>query len=210
MPEEPQSQPAPQPQNPPVFMPPAAVPQQPIVAPTPINTVQSPTEGATTFTNDVPQPQATTPQADIASQQPSTSADKVWISKEEYQRLQQAESTAAVSGSIAKPEKLFGSLQIVTSVTEAIALILGLMWQSTYYSTFLVAPALIILALTGMFTWIDYTQASKAGGYVKRHKGRNIFLLVCSILILALPVLMPLVMILIFMIVCASGGCKGS
>lgn len=208
MPEEPQ--PVPQPQTPPVFMPPAAVPQQPTIVPAPIDPVQPPIESIAAFTNDAPQPQVTTPQADIVSQQASMAADKVWISKEEYQRLQQAESTAVVSGNIAKPEKLFGSLQIVTSITAAIALILGLMWQSTYFSTFLVGPALIILALTGMFTWIDYTQASKAGGFVKRHKGRNVFLLVCSILVLALPVLMPIVMILIFMIVCASGGCKGS
>lgn len=214
MPEEPQPQlqPAPQPQNPPVFMPPVTVPQQPIIAPTPIDPVQSPVESTVSFANDTPQSQVTTPQADIASQQVSASTDKVWISKEEYQRLQQAESTAVVSGGVgaAKPEKLFGKLQIVTSATAAIGLVLGLVGQSSYLSNFLVGPSLIILALTGIFTWLDYAQASKAGGYVKRHRGRNIFLLVCSILVLTLPVVMPLAMIFIFMIVCMSGGCKGS
>jgi hypothetical protein len=195
MPEEPQSH-----NNPPAFIPPVSPTPPPQPATTPI--APSPQQAV--------QPIAapTTPESSVAS--PAT--ETAWISKEEYQRLQQAEVAQQVTA-MAKPEKIFGTLPIITSTLAALALLAGLLAANSnfsYFSSFFITPSLIVLTLTGAFAWYDYVQASKAGGYVKRHKARNVVMLICSILLIAMPILLPAIMIVIFMIVCATGGCKGS
>lgn len=209
MPEE--SQPQSESQNPPAFVPPAQ-PQQPAATPVvPVASVQSPVQSGAPVVESMTEPQLVSPQLSPVAYQAPIDDSKQWISKDEYQRLQQAEVAAQAMGSGAKPEKLFGTIQIVTAAIAAISLIIGLIAsQSSYFGGMLIWPSLVMLTLMGIFTWHDYAQASKAGGYIKRHKARNVFFLVCSIIILTLPILLPVAILCIIMIVCVGGGCKGS
>jgi hypothetical protein len=201
MPEEPQTpttQPQPQPQPYGAPQPPEQVSASTVpVAPAP---VQNP-EPVVAPGMDVSQPAISTPQSNPVG-------DQVWISKEEYQRLQQADAQVVAGGNGEKQGKLFGVLQIITACLAAIALLIGLTAQS-YFGALLITPSLIILALMGIFTLVDYARASKAGGYIKSHKARNITMLVLAAIVLILPALIPIGLVLMFMVMCA-GGCQGS
>jgi hypothetical protein len=135
--------------------------------------------------------------------------DKVWISKEEYARLTQAQNAQhrAVFTSNPPPQKLFGAVQTVTAVTAALGVLLGLIGGGT--ASFFLVPSLIILVLMGVFTFRDYTKA-KTDGYVAPHKGRNNTLLILSLVVLASPVLMIVFFVLLISLSCAGGACRGS
>jgi len=156
------------------------------------------------------QPALVAPVAPVTAQVPAAS-DQVWISKEEYQRLQQAQVIASHDPAVAemKPAKLISGVQIAAGITAAIGLMVGLIGQSTFFGL-LIAPSLVVLAIMGAFTLHDYLKAKKPGAVLKPHKARNGVLLTAAIIVLALPLLLPVFLILIFMITCAGGGCKGS
>lgn len=163
----------------------------------------------------VPSPQAA-PVADVPAEvEPSSgpaaapAADSVWISREEYQRLKQAEAAQAKS-STKGPAKLFGGMQIATSSLAAVGLVLSLTMSQESTIMFAFAPAsLIILALTGGFTLMDYWQA-KSTGQIREHKVRNILMLIFAILCFAVPFVYPAIGLLFFLLVCGFGGCRGS
>ena len=136
------------------------------------------------------------------------SDDKVWVSKEEYQRLQQT-PTPVVTNGVAKVPKLFSGLQIAATAVAAVALIVGLVSIERGLS-WIIVPAVIVLLLNGIFTLTDYLASKKPGYIVRTHKARNIILLVAACLVLASPVLFIGVILVVFLIICSTGGCNGT
>lgn len=187
--------------TPPSFTPPAAEPAIPAQDATPAFAPTTPGDSA------VPQPPTSAPSAP----QSEVADDKVWISKEEYQRLQQSQVIASRNPEqvVGKTARLIGKMQIVTAATASIALILGLMMQSSFGDIFMF-PSLLILALLAGFTVHDYLQRKKPGASMATHKSRNVTLLVLSLVVLGSPVLIIIFFILLFTIMCAGGGCQGT
>ena len=169
-----------------------------------------PTPAAPSVTPPVPAvPAPEAPAAVVpASTIPTANDDKVWVSKEEYQRLQQTAAPVAVGGTPKVP-KLFSGLQIATTAIAAMALLIGLVSFDRGLN-WLIVPAVIVLLLNGIFTWTDYLASKKPGYIVRTHKARNIVLLIAACLVLASPVLVIGVIIGFFVLMCAAGGCKGT
>jgi hypothetical protein len=185
----------------PTVIQPVVEPVQPL-SPAPVETISPPTFVPPTSTSVTTPPQS--------APAPNASGDQVWISKEEYQRLQQAQMAADHSPvATTKPAKLISGVQIAAAATAAVALIIGLVSQSSFFS-FLIVPSLIVLVLMGAFTLRDYANSKKPNAVLKPHKARNGILLAIAIIVLALPVILPIGFVLLLMITCAGGGCKGS
>lgn len=137
-----------------------------------------------------------------------TPDDQVWVSKEEYQRLQQTPAPVLVNG-VVEPPKLISKLLVAATSISALMLIVGLIAQTSVGSYF-IFPSAVILILSGIFTMHDYLQAKKPGGVIKAHKARNVTMFVLALVIVASPVLFAAGFILLLLIVCGAGGCKGT
>lgn len=114
--------------------------------------------------------------------------DNVWISKEEYQRLQSEASRAAVLQKSETPVKLYNGLQIATTTMAGILFLAGLMFGWAPFNGLAIIP-LSILLIQGYFLYSDYTAAHIPGGQTILHTRRNKILFFVTLILFMTPII---------------------
>lgn len=136
------------------------------------------------------------------------SPQDVWISKEEYERLRQAEAaqTRAQMHASATQKGPIGRLLIAAVAISALVFISGF-FNPTLAP--MAAFGLVMLVISAAFSLNDYATAKKEGMF-RPHKTRNMILFILTLVVVALPVLAVVGMILLFVVMCGMQSCRGS
>lgn len=128
--------------------------------------------------------------------------DKIWISKEEYQRLQSASVSTVknldnkeVAGS---PPKLFSAIQIVTTTLAGLLFLGTLSFSMSGVFTGLILIPLVILLIQGYFLYSDYRAAHIPGGQITAHKERNKVMLIVTLAVFLAPIIFVVGIIIYF------------
>ncbi len=156
-------------------------------------------------------------EANQSVQPTAPSDDAVWVSREEYNRLRQAESLQsqsvtnqpAVVNSAFQAEKKQSPWMVV--VLGALAVILFLSFATPFFDGGLSYTLILLFFGIALIGLVDYLRKSRQVTSSKQTTRKVIRVLVISALILAmLPVLYTAGMIIFFIIIVGLSGGRGS
>lgn len=158
------------------------------------------------------------------------SSENVWISREEYDRLRNNQTTTASTPatvtadstpfSAAKEEKKAQRMQTILGVVLAIMLLISMTNENL--SAFSLLPV-SLFAIFAIMSLIDYLRKRHSSGTIfgspinptstadpavdaKHRSSRYKLLLIIALILIALPILAPIAFILFFLVLAAFGG----